>query len=157
MCSWAIPRHPLRLGGAARAGAALRRRGAERARPQRRQHGPRHLLRRLHAVPPRAGSSPALAPPSWWRQAWRPGWGGARLDRLHRGYALGGAGGASVSTVASAMVGVHVLIGIGEGTITALVVSAVLATRPDLVHGAAHLLPHRRLVVGPRVAPEGVA
>jgi cobalt/nickel transport system permease protein len=54
-------------------------------------------------------------------------------------YALGGAGGASVATVVSAMVGVHTLIGIGEGVITALVVSAVLSTRPDLVWGARDL------------------
>ena len=40
------------------------------------------------------------------------------------------------ATVAAAMVGVHVLIGIGEGVITALTVSAVMATRPDLVYGA---------------------
>jgi len=38
-----------------------------------------------------------------------------------------------VGTVAAAMGGVHALIGIGEGLITALVVGAVLATRPDLV------------------------
>ena len=54
-------------------------------------------------------------------------------------YTLGGAGGASVGTVAGAMVGVHTLIGIGEGVITALVVSAVLSTRPDLVWGARDL------------------
>jgi hypothetical protein len=53
-------------------------------------------------------------------------------------YALGGAGGASPGTVAGAMLGVHVLIGVGEGIITALVVSAVLATRPDLVWAARH-------------------
>ena len=34
------------------------------------------------------------------------------------------------------MVGVHVLIGIGEAVITALTVGAVIAVRPDLVHGA---------------------
>jgi cobalt/nickel transport system permease protein len=51
-------------------------------------------------------------------------------------YAVGGTGTASVATVAGAMVGVHVLIGVGEGVITALVVGAVLATRPDLVWGA---------------------
>jgi cobalt/nickel transport system permease protein len=54
-------------------------------------------------------------------------------------YAVGGTGTASVPTVAGAMVGVHVLIGIGEGVITALVVGAVLATRPDLVWGARNL------------------
>jgi cobalt/nickel transport system permease protein len=54
-------------------------------------------------------------------------------------YAVGGTGTASVPTVAGAMVGVHVLIGVGEGVITALVVGAVLATRPDLIWGARDL------------------
>jgi cobalt/nickel transport system permease protein len=54
-------------------------------------------------------------------------------------YALGGTGGASVGTVVAAMVGVHTLIGIGEGIITALTVGMVLGVRPDLVHGAADL------------------
>jgi cobalt/nickel transport system permease protein len=51
-------------------------------------------------------------------------------------YAVGGAGGASPARVAAAMVGAHVLIGIGEAVITAMTVGAVLAVRPDLVHGA---------------------
>lgn len=51
-------------------------------------------------------------------------------------YAIGGTGGADAGAVAASMIGVHVLIGIGEGVITALTVSAVLASRPDLVHGA---------------------
>jgi len=51
-------------------------------------------------------------------------------------YAIGGEGGAGVGTVAAAMGGVHALIGVGEGLITALVVGAVLGTRPDLVAGA---------------------
>lgn len=38
-----------------------------------------------------------------------------------------------------AMVGVHLLIGIGEGVMTALTVGAVMSTRPDLVYGAADL------------------
>jgi cobalt/nickel transport system permease protein len=54
-------------------------------------------------------------------------------------YAIGGTGGASVGTVLAAMVGVHTLIGIGEGIITALTVGAVLAVRPDLVYGAQDL------------------
>jgi cobalt/nickel transport system permease protein len=33
------------------------------------------------------------------------------------------------------MVGTHIIIGIGEGIITALTVSAVLASRSDLVYG----------------------
>ena len=54
-------------------------------------------------------------------------------------YAIGGNGGASVGTVVAAMVGVHTLIGIGEGIITALTVGVVLGVRPDLVYGAADL------------------
>ncbi len=40
------------------------------------------------------------------------------------------------------MVGVHVLIGIGEGIITAMAVGSVLAVRPDLVWGAKDLPAH---------------
>jgi cobalt/nickel transport system permease protein len=54
-------------------------------------------------------------------------------------YALGGNGGAPLGTVFAAMVGVHTLIGIGEGVITALTVGVVLGVRPDLVYGAADL------------------
>jgi cobalt/nickel transport system permease protein len=46
-------------------------------------------------------------------------------------------------TVFGAMVGVHLLIGIGEGVISALVVGAVLASRPDLVYGARDLSPEQ--------------
>ena len=60
-------------------------------------------------------------------------------------YAMGGTGSASVTTVAGAMVGVHVLIGIGEGLITAAAVGAVLAVRPDLVYGAGDLAPELEL------------
>ena len=42
-------------------------------------------------------------------------------------------------TVFGAMTGVHLLIGIGEAVITALVVSSVLGSRPDLVFGASDL------------------
>ncbi len=45
----------------------------------------------------------------------------------------------SFDTVFGAMVGVHGLIGIGEGIISALAVGAVLAARPDLVFGASDL------------------
>ncbi|MQY06344.1 Cobalt transport protein CbiM [Actinomadura sp. RB68] len=51
-------------------------------------------------------------------------------------YAAGGTADVSVGKVAAAMVGVHVLIGIGEALITAVTVSSVLAVRPDLVYGA---------------------
>ncbi|MER5673242.1 energy-coupling factor ABC transporter permease [Pseudonocardia alni] len=49
-------------------------------------------------------------------------------------YAIGGAGGATLGTVFALMGGLHVLIGIGEGVITAATVGAVAAARPDLVY-----------------------
>ncbi|MEN8233630.1 MAG: energy-coupling factor ABC transporter permease [Actinomycetota bacterium] len=45
----------------------------------------------------------------------------------------------SFPQVFGAMVGVHLLIGIGEGVLSALTVGAVLASRPDLVYGAQDL------------------
>ncbi len=50
-------------------------------------------------------------------------------------YALGATATFSVSTVLGAMVGTHILIGIGEAMITALTVGAVMASRSDLVFG----------------------
>lgn len=49
-------------------------------------------------------------------------------------YAIGGAASTSLATVAGYMLGTHVLIGIGEGVITALTVMAVARARPDLVY-----------------------
>ncbi|MFD3654120.1 energy-coupling factor ABC transporter permease [Streptomyces sp. NPDC058620] len=54
-------------------------------------------------------------------------------------YAVGGTTDIPIGKVLTAMVGVHVLIGIGEAVITALTVGAVIAVRPDLVHGARSL------------------
>jgi cobalt/nickel transport system permease protein len=51
-------------------------------------------------------------------------------------YWIGGTTDVAIGKVATAMVGVHLLIGIGEAAITALTVGAVIAVRPDLVHGA---------------------
>ena len=50
-------------------------------------------------------------------------------------YAMGATATFSVSTVLSAMVGTHILIGIGEALITGLTVSAIMASRSDLVFG----------------------
>jgi cobalt/nickel transport system permease protein len=49
-------------------------------------------------------------------------------------YAIGGAAPTSVATVAGYMFVTHVLIGIGEGVITAVTVMAVARARPDLVY-----------------------
>ena len=51
-------------------------------------------------------------------------------------------------TVFGAMVGVHVLIGLGEAVLTGLVVGAVMAARPDLVAGASDLSRAERRVKG---------
>ena len=71
-------------------------------------------------------------------------------------YAVGGTGGAPVGTVLAAMVGVHTLIGIGEGIITALTIGVVLGVRPDLVYGATDLQTPLVLGPGPGEAAEEV-
>jgi cobalt/nickel transport system permease protein len=68
-------------------------------------------------------------------------------------YAVGGNGAASVSTVAAAMIGVHVLIGIGEGILTGLTIGAVMAVRPDLVYGARNLIDRHRPPAAVAVQP----
>jgi cobalt/nickel transport system permease protein len=50
-------------------------------------------------------------------------------------YAIGATATFPISTVLSAMIGTHILIGIGEALITGFAVGAVLASRPDLVFG----------------------
>ncbi len=61
-------------------------------------------------------------------------------------YALGGAVEIPLGTLTAAMLGWHVLIGVGEAVITAAVVGAVVATRPDLVDAARGLTPRLVLV-----------
>jgi cobalamin biosynthesis protein CbiM len=56
-------------------------------------------------------------------------------------YALGGTTDVPLGQVTTALLGVHILIGVGEAVITALTVASILATRPDLVYGARHLRP----------------
>ena len=50
-------------------------------------------------------------------------------------YAIGATATFSTETVLAAMVGTHILIGIGEAVITFLTISAVIASRSDLVFG----------------------
>jgi cobalamin biosynthesis protein CbiM len=50
-------------------------------------------------------------------------------------YAIGANSTFSVTAVLTGMMGAHVLIGIGEAVITAFSVTAVMASRPDLVYG----------------------
>ena len=70
-------------------------------------------------------------------------------------YAVGGAADVPLGKVFTAMIGVHVLIGLGEAAITALTVGAVLAVRPDLVHGARDLRHPLVLAAGTPVTPSG--
>ncbi|MDF3145955.1 MULTISPECIES: energy-coupling factor ABC transporter permease [unclassified Streptomyces] len=61
---------------------------------------------------------------------------------------IGGTTDVPIGKVATAMVGVHLLIGIGEAAITALTIGAVIAVRPDLVYGARDLRQPLKLRVG---------
>ncbi|WP_336321383.1 energy-coupling factor ABC transporter permease [Streptomyces lavendofoliae] len=63
-------------------------------------------------------------------------------------YAIGGTTDVPVTKVLTAMVGVHVLIGLGEAVITTATVGAVIAVRPDLVYGARGLSAPLKLRVG---------
>lgn len=67
-------------------------------------------------------------------------------------FAVGGTAPVDTSTLLTAMLGWHTVIGIGEATITGLVVASVVAVRPDLVHGARAVLTTRTLQIRPRVA-----
>ncbi len=62
-------------------------------------------------------------------------------------FAVGGQAPVSLDAVVTAMLGWHVLIGIGEALITGVVVSSVIAARPDLVRGARRVLTTRQLEV----------
>ena len=67
-------------------------------------------------------------------------------------YAVGGTAPIELDTLTSAMVGWHLVIGLGEAAITGLVVASIVAVRPDLVHGARPVLAAR--VVEIRTAGE---
>ena len=60
-------------------------------------------------------------------------------------FAVGGQAPVDLGAVAAAMLGWHTLIGVGEAVVTGLVVSSVVASRPDLVHGARPLVARREL------------
>lgn len=55
-------------------------------------------------------------------------------------FAVGGQVPVPLDAAFATMIGWHVVIGVGEAVITALMVSAVLAARPDLVHAARPVL-----------------
>ena len=69
-------------------------------------------------------------------------------------YAVGATSTVPVGTVLAAMVGIHLLIGIGEAAITVAMIGSVLAVRPDLVRGARHLRQSLDLRLAP---PSGLA
>jgi cobalt/nickel transport system permease protein len=62
-------------------------------------------------------------------------------------YAVGGAAPVPLASLVAAMGAWHLFIGLGEAVITFLVVSSLVATRPDLVFGARPVLPRTELVV----------
>lgn len=62
-------------------------------------------------------------------------------------FAVGGTAPVDLGAVLATMLGWHVLIGIGEAVVTGFVVASVVATRPDLVHGARSLVVERELEI----------
>ena len=62
-------------------------------------------------------------------------------------YAVGGTADIPLGSLTAAMVGVHVLIGLGEAAITFLAVGSIIAVRPDLVYGARPVLAKRTLEI----------
>jgi cobalt/nickel transport system permease protein len=62
-------------------------------------------------------------------------------------YAVGGQADIPLGPLATAMVGWHLLIGLGEAAITGLAVGSIVAVRPDLVYGARRLIGTRTLEV----------
>lgn len=53
----------------------------------------------------------------------------------------------ALGTLTTAMISVHILIGIGEGIITFLAIGSIIAVRPDLVYGARGVLAKRPLEI----------
>lgn len=62
-------------------------------------------------------------------------------------FSVGGNVSVDLGAVLATMLGWHTVIGIGEAVVTGLVVGSVVATRPDLVHGARPLLEERELEI----------
>ena len=62
-------------------------------------------------------------------------------------FAVGGTAPVATDKVVLAMVGWHLVIGLGEAVITALVVASVVGVRPDLVYGARSALRARSLEI----------
>lgn len=62
-------------------------------------------------------------------------WSAVMLSALGCSIELGVSGTVPLGTVLPAMLGVHALIGAGEAVVTVAALGAVLASRPDLVHG----------------------
>jgi cobalt/nickel transport system permease protein len=62
-------------------------------------------------------------------------------------YAVGGTAPIDLDTLTAAMIGWHLVIGLGEAAITGLVVASIIAVRPDLVHGARRVLETRTVEI----------
>ena len=131
-----VGRRALHRDRARGAGPAVRRRRAHRARHQHHQHGADRRVRRLRRSPSRCAALARRSRAGLVATAFVAALVNTVVASLGfvLEYAIGGAGGASLGTVFALMVGLHVLIGIGEGIITAATVGAVAAVRPDLVY-----------------------
>lgn len=68
-------------------------------------------------------------------------------------FAVGGTADVALGTVLTVMLGWHAVIGVGEAAVTGLVISAVVASRPDLVYGARGLAGAKAPLVLPDAEP----
>lgn len=92
------------------------------------------LPKKVQMIPPAAGIAALLSVP-------------AAAFVFTGLFLVGGTAPVEMSTVLTAMLGWHTVIGIGEAVITVLVVGTVVTTRPDLVYGARPLLEARELEI----------
>ncbi len=72
-------------------------------------------------------------------------------------FAIGGTAPVEIGDVLIAMLSAHTVIGIGEAVVTGLVVTSVIAVRPDLVHGARALVPATELEIRTTAPTGGMA
>jgi len=72
-------------------------------------------------------------------------------------YLVGGTAPIAPGTLVTAMLGWHLLIGVGEAAITGLTVASIVSVRPDLVYGARRVLETRELEIRAPQTPRAPA
>ncbi|MFO0947590.1 MAG: energy-coupling factor ABC transporter permease [Planctomycetota bacterium] len=84
-------------------------------------------------------------------------WFSVLLAAIACSFQLAASGTYALRPTLTAMIGVHVFIGIGEAIITGLAIAFVLKTRPDIIHGEPPKLTNGRLEQAAQVVVGGLA